>query len=87
MLICVVSGGECIALAETKLIENSADSLLFQNFIIRQFEKVLAILKTELETAAGSEVADMDSIIGKNNIRFLIKIFTETYHTNNNRGK
>ena len=50
---CIIRAKSAFAPAEAKLIENNSDSLLFQNFINRRFEGVMAILKTELEKAAG----------------------------------
>lgn len=73
---CIIRAVNALAPAETKLIENnSADSLLFQNFMNRQFEKVKPTLKEKLEKATGCEAPGMDFFIGKNNTQFLIITF------------
>jgi uncharacterized protein YbcI len=69
---CIIRAVNALAPAEVKLFENSADSQLFQNFLNRQFEEVMAILKKELEKAAGCEAPGMDFFIGRNNTQFLI---------------
>jgi uncharacterized protein YbcI len=72
---CIIRAVNALTAAEVKLIKNSTNSLLFQNFKNRQFEEVAAILKAELEKAAGCEAPGMDFFISKNNTQFLIITF------------
>lgn len=72
-----VHATDCLAPAESKLIQSKNDWKLLQDFKTRQFESVQPLLRRELEALTGCQVSNLVTAVGKDGLRVEVITFNE----------
>ena len=78
--ICTVKAEKALPRAEAQMIQNDTAYEMLKRYKNQQFEKVIPILKKELESAAICEPLSIDFFMGKDNAHYLIINFPKVFY-------
>jgi uncharacterized protein YbcI len=78
--ICTVIAEKALPRAEAQMIQNDTAYEMLKRYKNQQFEKVIPILKKELESAAICEPLNIDFFMGKDNAQYLIINFPKVFY-------